>query len=142
MNRKMKKVLSAALCVLLLLALFALPACGRSTAEVTQPADGVTELGEGAKEFGLTVVDAEGKETKFLIRTDEQTVGAALAALDLIQGEQSEYGLYVKTVNGVTADYDTDGSYWAFYIGEEYASTGVDSTEITEGTEYALKVEK
>ena len=62
--------------------------------------------------------------------------------LGLIAGDDSEYGLYVKTVNGVTLDYDKDGKYWAFYINGEYASTGVDSTDITAGAEYAFKVAK
>ena len=55
---------------------------------------------------------------------DRVPVLLALLALDLIAGEDSQYGLYVKTVNGITADYDTDGSYWAFYIDGEYAQTG------------------
>lgn len=61
--------------------------------------------------------------------------------LGLIAGEESEYGLYVKTVNGITADYDKDGVYWAFYINGEYAQTGVDSTKIAEGESYSFKVE-
>ena len=61
--------------------------------------------------------------------------------LGLISGEESQYGLYVKTVNGITLDYDKDGKYWAFYIGGEYAVTGVDTTEITAGSTYTFKAE-
>ena len=50
-------------------------------------------------------------------------------------------GLYIKTVNGVTLDYDADGAYWAFYINGEYASTGVDATNIEAGATYTLKGE-
>jgi len=56
----------------------------------------------------------------------------------LIDGDEGPYGLYVKVVNGMTADYDVDKSYWSFYINGEYAMTGVDATEITEGTTYQL----
>ena len=49
---------------------------------------------------------------------------------------------YVKTVNGITADYDADGVYWAFYVNGEYAVSGVDSTPIAEGESYSFKVEK
>ena len=59
-----------------------------------------------------------------------------MAILTLIHME------YVKEVNGIIADYDVDGTYWAFYIDGEYASAGVDSTEITEGSIYMFKVEK
>ena len=102
---------------------------------------GVSVLGTGSTEFNLTVTDKEGSETQFEIHTDKQTVGEALLELGLIDGEESEYGLYVKTVNGITVDYDTDGAYWAFYINGEYASSGVDATDITEGDSYSFKVE-
>lgn len=98
-------------------------------------------LGEGNTKFMFTVVDQEGNETQFEIHTDKTTVGDALQEVGLIEGEEGEYGLYVKTVNGITADYDVDGTYWAFYINDEYAMSGVDTTEIEEGDSYSFKVE-
>ncbi len=103
---------------------------------------GITVLGEGEMAFGLDVVDAENNESKFEIHTDKKTVGEALLDLGVIEGENGEYGLYVKTVNGITADYDTDGTYWAFYIDGEYAMTGVDQTDVVAGSTYMFKVEK
>lgn len=108
----------------------------------TEETTDVNELGEGQTAFSFKVVEADGKETAFKIRTDQKTVGAALLELGLISGEESTYGLYVKTVNGITVDYDTDKQYWAFYINGEYAMTGVDSTDIEEGAEYSFKVQK
>lgn len=101
----------------------------------------VQVLGDGATAFNFAVVDGDGNETDYEIHTDAATVGDALTELGLIEGEESEYGLYVKTVNGITADYDTDGKYWAFYVNGEYAQTGVDATEVTAGADYAFKVE-
>ena len=98
--------------------------------------------GEGNTVFYFNVVDGEGNTTKFEIHTDATTVGEALLALGLIQGEDGDYGLYVKTVNGITADYETNGTYWAFYVGDDYGMTGVDLTEITPGATYAFKVSK
>lgn len=108
--------------------------------EASQAPEG-TVLGEGETEFAFLVVDGEGAETRFTIRTDETTVGAALLELGLIEGDESEYGLYVKTVNGITVDYDTDGKYWAFYIDDEYAMTGVDATDVAAGSTYSFVVE-
>ena len=101
-----------------------------------------TDIGEGNTEFAFEVVLEDGTTTLYNVHTDEKTVGAALLGVNLIAGDDSEYGLYVKTVDGVTADYDKDGTYWAFYIDGEYASTGVDSTDVVPGSTYSFKVEK
>lgn len=91
--------------------------------------------------FTVVVADLEGKETTFEMTSDKATVGEALLEEGLIAGEDSSYGLYVTTVNGITLDWDKDQKYWAFYIDGEYALTGVDQTELTEGTVYSFKPE-
>ena len=101
-----------------------------------------TVLGEGATIFNFVVVDKEGNESEFEIHTDKTTVGEALLEVKLIEGEEGPYGLYVKTVSGITADYDVDQTYWAFYINGEMAMTGVDVTDVEEGATYSFKVEK
>ena len=101
----------------------------------------ITELGEGKTEFLFSVTDVDGKETAFKIHTDKKTVGDALLELDLISGDEGPYGLYVKTVNGIKLDYDKDGKYWSFYVNGGYATSGVDTTEITDGDSYAFKAE-
>ena len=119
---------------------------GSTQGTVQAQTDGVfadgSELGEGNTEFTLTVTDTEGAESSFTIHTDKENVGDALTEIGIIAGEEGDYGLYVKTVNGVTADYDVDQTYWAFYINGEYASTGVDATSVTAGDTYSFKVEK
>ena len=97
-----------------------------------------TLLGEGATTFYFTAQDVDGTVTRYEIHTDATTVGDALTALELIEGDEGEYGLYVTTVNGITADWDTENAYWAFYIDGEYAMTGVDATEIVAGATYEL----
>lgn len=99
-------------------------------------------VGEGEVQFVFEIVDGEGNVTKMAVNTDKKTVGEALVDNALVEGEDSEYGLYVKTVNGITADYDVDQTYWAFYIDGEYAATGVDQTDIEAGSTYSFKVEK
>ena len=98
-------------------------------------------IGKGETSFNLTVTDADGNETEFTVNTDKKTVGDALIELDFISGDEGQYGLYVKTVNGITVDYDKDGKYWAFYVDGEYAMAGVDTTEIDKNAKYELKVE-
>ena len=147
---QIKNLLSSLVCIMLIaaMALFA-SGCNDNTATnevssgVTQSSDTqVTELGEGDTEFEFTVAYADGKETKFNISTNKKTVGEALLEQELIEGEDGPYGLYVKTVNGETHDYDVDGTYWSFYVNGEYATSGVDTTEIESGARYMFKVEK
>lgn len=114
---------------------------GTASAEVSSPEDGKTHLGTGSKSFDFDVTDADGNTTHFVVSTDRDTVGDALLELGLIAGEEGAYGLYVKTVNGLTFDYDTHGKYWAFYVNGEYGMTGVDTTEIVPDTLYAFVVE-
>ena len=148
-----KKALSFILCIVLIAAIALITtACNdnktNDTTTTTENAVSTTEapkatvLGKGEKKFNFTVTDLEGNETAFEINTDKKTVGEALLELELIAGDQSDYGLYVKTVNGITLDYDKDGAYWAFYVNGEYGATGVDSTDIVAGTTYTFKAEK
>ena len=142
-NNKFKKLFSCILSVLLIAALTCTTGCADNN-ETKKPNTNTstTVLGEGETKFDFVVVDAQGNETKFEINTDETVVGDALLSLKLIEGEESDYGLFVKTVNGITADYNVDGTYWAFYVDGEYAMSGVDTTDIVEGSAYSFKVEK
>lgn len=106
------------------------------------PVEDGAELGEGGTRFALTITDGDGAQTHVTVNTDAATVGEALEELGLIQGEEGAYGLYVEMVNGITADYDADRTYWAFYINGDYAMTGVDATELVPGDSYELRVER
>ena len=137
--KNMKK-LSFILIILTIIPL--LFACAKTPANPTSTdtAD-CTSVGQGEKTFVFTCVKPDGSETSFRVSTDAVTVGEALVSLGIISGEEGPYGLYVKTVCGVTLDYDTDGKYWAFYVDSSYASKGVDQTEITDGAVYSFKAE-
>ena len=140
------KKFSKALCLLLaLVCLVSLAACGGKE----EPAglwDSALyqedqDFGEGSKTV-VFEVQAEEKTVTFTIHTDAETVGEALFEHELIAGDEGEFGLYVKQVNGMTADYDVDQSYWAFYENGEYAMAGVDMTEIAEGVTYRMAYTK
>lgn len=100
-----------------------------------------TTLGEGKKAVTVKFT-AEEKTITFTIMTDKTILGDALTDAALVEGEQGAYGLYIKKVNGITADYDVNGAYWGFFIDGEYAATGVDSTEIADGAVYELAYTK
>ena len=96
-----------------------------------------TELGKGAKTVQVEVKAADQSVT-FTIHTDKETLGEAMLEHDLIAGEQGAYGLYVKFVNGIEADYDKDGSFWGFYKNGEMMLVGVDGATIADGEHYEL----
>ena len=145
MKNLFKKIAKNFLLMALITAMsFTLSACKKVTVE--EPASTTVsynyqEIGEGEKSFTFIVYDGNGNNTIFTVHTDEKTVGDALMKVGLISGEDGDYGLYVKTVNGTTLDFDKDGKYWAFYVNGEYAVSGVDTTEITEGGLYEFRAE-
>lgn len=100
-----------------------------------------TTLGEGTKVVQVEV-SAEDKSITFTLNTDKENLGDALMEHKLLEGEESEYGLYIKKVIGIRADYDLDGAYWAISKDGEYLMTGVDTTIIADGEHYELTYTK
>ncbi len=96
------------------------------------------ETREEAVTITVTVTDDAGKDTVFTIETKAMCLRGALEQENLVQGDESEHGLYVKIVNGVEADYDKDGAYWGFYKGGQYLLTGIDTTPIEDGNAFEI----
>ena len=144
-KQKLSRILSVLFVVLMLMSFTACKKEVTKEEEKTVWSDATytsdTSLGEGEKNFTFKVT-AGDKSVNFDIHTDEATVGDALEELSLISGDESEYGLYVKYVNGIYADYDVNATYWAFYINGEMAPAGVDMTEIEDGASYEMQYTK
>lgn len=92
----------------------------------------------GAKTIAVTVVHGDGSEKRFTFHTDEEYLGPVLLAEGLAEGEQGPYGLTIYVVDGEKADWNENQSYWALYVGEEYAVTGADSTPVADGDSFQL----
>ena len=95
------------------------------------------EAAQGAKAFSVTVVHADGSTKEFDYRTDAEKLGTFLEEKGLIDSEGADEGMF-HTVDGEKADWNVNQSYWAFYLGEEYAMTGIYDTTITDGAVYKL----
>lgn len=122
--------------------IFLLVACGETQKDVITTTEPISVEAQDSNTFTFEVVDATGNKTQLPVMTDVKMLGDALQKLGYIKGEQGPYGLYIKEVNGITADYDVDGTYWAFYINDEMSVKGVDQTEIVDGAIYSFRVEK
>jgi len=120
---------------------FSLSACNGNEPETDIWADAIyaedTELGQGKKTVLVEVI-AEDKTVTFTIHSDKEILGDALTEHGLIEGEKGAYGLYVKKVNGITADYDENQCYWGFYKNGESMMTGVDGAEFKDSEHYEL----
>ena len=152
MKNSIKLTLSVLLCFVMI---FCITGCGnnnKTDANSTTAASGAaqtedaglwagatytedTELGTGSKTLEVEI-KAEDKSITFTVKTDKETLGDALMEHELLEGEESEYGLFIKKVNGIRADYDLDNSYWALSKDGEYLNTGADTTEISDGEHY------
>ncbi len=99
-----------------------------------------TVLGKGVKTVTVEV-EAGAHSVEFTIRTDKTYLGDALLEHKLIEGDQSEFGIYIKKVNGILADYDVDKTYWGFYKNGEMMMVGVSSAEFSSGEHYELVLE-
>lgn len=128
----MKSLKKVVLLVLIAVMILSFAACGK---KVEEPAT-------NSVEFKFKVVDLEGNEKAYDLKTEREFLGDALLDENLIEGEIGSYGLYVTSVCGMALDYNKDQAYWALYIGEEYAMTGVDATPVEAGKLYTFKAEK
>ena len=135
----MKKKIGVGFLVLIFILLMA-GCTGRNGSDgVSNPTDdSIQEIGEGFTSFRLDVVDAEGEIGHWKVNTDALTVGYALLELGFISGDTTDFGLMIDSVNGITASWDEDNAFWAFYINGEFATAGADTTEIDSDALYSF----
>ena len=120
-----KKMILAAVALVAVIAIFAGVWLGTRSEAVA-----------GEKSFTLTVVHNDGTEKVFELTSAERYLGDALVAEGIIV-ESDSPGLY-NTVDGETADYSKDQSFWEFFINGEHAMEGMNTTDITDGAQYKL----
>ena len=69
--------------------------------------------------------------------TDAEFLRQALEQENLVQGDESEYGLFITLVDGRAAD-STKQEWWCITKNNEQVNTGVDSTPIQDGDKFEL----
>lgn len=101
---------------------------------------------EGSKAYTVEVIDDAGESTVYEGTTDAEYLSELMDELAAAEdfsydGYDSDYGLYITTVNGLLADYDTDGAYWSIYVNGEYGMYGADSQVVTDGDAFSFVYE-
>lgn len=144
-NRKetytMKNTKLLTLIAALLAAILCFASCGTSndptdSAAPSEAPSASDTTAQDAKTVNITVIvkDKDGKSTELKVETDKTNLADALVEKGLVSGDDSEYGLYIKTVNGIRADYNEDKAYWAILDKDgNMLSTGASSTPVAEG---------
>ncbi len=102
---------------------------------------------EGEKAYTLEVLDDAGALKSYEGRTDAEYLSGIMTELAeggdfSYEAEEGAYGLFITTINGVTADFNTDGSYWAIYVNGNYGDYGADQQPVTDGDTFRFAYEK
>ena len=92
---------------------------------------------EGVKNITVTVAHSNGTTRTEEFETTAQYLADALVDHIEIDGEESEFGLFVKTVDGEYAD-DAQGVYWMFDVNGAMGEYGVDTQPVADGDVYSF----
>ncbi len=107
-------------------------------ADAEAPADTKEEApadAEAVKNLTITVVHGDGTKKEIAVSTEAENLRAALEPEGIIAGDESELGLFVKTVDGETAD-DSKQQWWCVTKDGVMTETGVDGVMIADGESY------
>ena len=94
----------------------------------------------GSKDITIEVVNKAAQSTMYELSTDAEFLRQAMEEAEglTFEGEEGPYGLAISSVNGEVADFNVDGSYWSFYVNEEYCNYGVDSQPVMDGDAFKI----
>ena len=128
----LKKALAAAAFALLIAALTLVYVTFREKAQA------------GSKNITLSVIDSAGKETIYTLSTDAEYLLGAMEEVEglTFSGTEGPYGMMLTTVNGETADYNTNGAYWAIIVNGNYGNYGVSMQPVEDGDGFVILYDK
>ena len=86
----------------------------------------------GEKTITVHVDHLAGDDATFTYTTDAEFLRDVLEGEGLITGTESQYGMWVTTVDGEIAD-EALQQWWSFDVNGEYAQYGVDDQPIADG---------
>ena len=129
----MKRIINTTAALVLVLVLLLAVGCGKEQptglwADATYTEDAT--VGSGAKTVSVAIT-AEETTVTLTVKTDKETLGEALYELELVNDAS-----FFDTLNGIKADWDANSAYWAFYVGNDYATVGIAETQIQGGESY------
>ena len=98
---------------------------------------------EGTKNVEVTVVSKDEATKSYETKTDAESLKQVMDELEAqgftYGGTESDFGFMVDTVNGETASFEEDGSYWGFFVNGEYANYGIGEQPVADGDKFEIK---
>ncbi len=101
---------------------------------------GRPETSAGSKTVTIEVAAPDYSNT-YKIKTDAEFLGDALKEEGIIEGEESQYGLFITSVDSIKAD-DSKQQWWCITKGGADVVTGVDVTPIADGDTFELTLKE
>lgn len=94
----------------------------------------------GSKDITIEVVNKAAQSTVYELSTDAEYLKQAMEEAEglTFDGSEGDYGMMISTVNGETADYSVDGSYWSFYVNDDYCNYGIESQPVMDGDAFRI----
>lgn len=86
----------------------------------------------GAKTLTVTIDHLNADDRTLTLHTDAAYLRGAMEEQSLIGGTEGEFGLYLLTVDGETAD-ESKQEWWGYTVNGELALYGVDEQPVQDG---------
>lgn len=91
----------------------------------------------GAKALSITVVHGDSTQKVFDVHTDAEYLADALLEHEIVEDNQTEWGLYILTADGETVD-EANQEWWCITKGGEMLMTGASETPVADGEAYEI----
>ena len=91
----------------------------------------------GTKNINVIVIHADQTENAFSYETKAEYLGEVLLENKLAEGDSSDYGLFITTVDGETVD-TSKQQWWCITKGGERVNSGADTLPIADGDQFEL----
>lgn len=86
------------------------------------------------KQITITVVNQDGTEEVYDVATEADFLLEAMETVEglTFDGTKEDWGYSLTTINGLYADYEKDGAYWAVYVNDQYGQYAVDAQPVAD----------
>ena len=99
------------------------------------------ETSAGAKTVTINVVNSEGETKEYVVKTDAEYLRQVMDEAKGLtyEGIEDATSFMIMTINGETADWSVNQSYWSFSVNGEYCNYGVNDQPVADGDVFTIE---